>query len=53
MNEGLTTYKPKYSTAPLPKRVEIAKFDERKKVGAVFVVPTNLLAAIYDGSRVI
>ncbi|MFJ7953017.1 primase C-terminal domain-containing protein [Lysinibacillus sp. NPDC096418] len=38
LHEGLTTYKTKYSKAPLPKRVEAAKLDARSKKGAVFVV---------------
>lgn len=38
LHEGMTTYKTKYSNAPLPKRVEAAKIDARSKKGAVFVV---------------
>lgn len=38
LHEGLTTYKTKYSNAPLPKRIEAAKIDARSKKGAVFVV---------------
>lgn len=38
LHEGLTTYKPKYSKATLPARVEAAKVDKRHKKGAIFVV---------------